>query len=283
MTNGTPFTGAMSAHIANIRQQNGPGAAYVQPSVSDRRSLAVGDRVLLGDHAAHRDADQVEVGEPELVDQRLGVVGEQLRRVRAGRRSTADAAVVEAQHAVAGASRSSIWNPRSPVVGQAVDQHDGLVAVAFEPVVDVDAVDVMRSAFSLLSMRHVPAAVTWQAPGGRPEGGQRRRVAAADVDGDGAARVEAAARRGWMGLGISPRTARASQAAARVGVGDRGDQRLRVRVPAAGRAPRRSGPSSTIRPRYMTTARSAMCSTTARLWVMNRIARPRSRCSSATG
>ena len=27
MTNGTPSTGAMSAHIANIREQNGPGAA----------------------------------------------------------------------------------------------------------------------------------------------------------------------------------------------------------------------------------------------------------------
>ncbi len=27
MTNGTPITGAMSAHIENMREQNGPGAA----------------------------------------------------------------------------------------------------------------------------------------------------------------------------------------------------------------------------------------------------------------
>ena len=38
MTNGTPSTGAMSAHIENIREQNGPGAAYVQAKVTDRRS-----------------------------------------------------------------------------------------------------------------------------------------------------------------------------------------------------------------------------------------------------
>ncbi len=38
MMNGTPFTGAMSAHIANMREQNGPGAAYVFDSVSVFRS-----------------------------------------------------------------------------------------------------------------------------------------------------------------------------------------------------------------------------------------------------
>src|SRR5258708_3402229 len=38
MTNGTPSTGAISAHMANIREQNGPGAAYVQPNVTERRS-----------------------------------------------------------------------------------------------------------------------------------------------------------------------------------------------------------------------------------------------------
>ena len=38
MMNGTPFTGAMSAHIENIREQNGPGAAYVFASVAVRRS-----------------------------------------------------------------------------------------------------------------------------------------------------------------------------------------------------------------------------------------------------
>src|SRR6185312_2972342 len=38
MMNGTPFTGAMSAHIENIRPQNGPGAAYVQANVTERRS-----------------------------------------------------------------------------------------------------------------------------------------------------------------------------------------------------------------------------------------------------
>ena len=38
MMNGTPFTGAMSAHIENIRPQNGPGAAYVHANVTERRS-----------------------------------------------------------------------------------------------------------------------------------------------------------------------------------------------------------------------------------------------------
>ena len=38
MTNGTPIIGAMSAHMANMREQNGPGAAYVQPSVREFRS-----------------------------------------------------------------------------------------------------------------------------------------------------------------------------------------------------------------------------------------------------
>ena len=38
ITNGMPSTGAASAHMANIREQNGPGAAYVQAMVTDRRS-----------------------------------------------------------------------------------------------------------------------------------------------------------------------------------------------------------------------------------------------------
>jgi hypothetical protein len=38
MTNGMPSTGTASAHIANIREQNGPGAAYVQAMITDRRS-----------------------------------------------------------------------------------------------------------------------------------------------------------------------------------------------------------------------------------------------------
>ena len=38
MMNGTPLTGAMSCHIENIREQNGPGAAYVQANVAVARS-----------------------------------------------------------------------------------------------------------------------------------------------------------------------------------------------------------------------------------------------------
>ncbi len=38
ITNGMPSTGAASAHMANIREQNGPGAAYVQAMITDRRS-----------------------------------------------------------------------------------------------------------------------------------------------------------------------------------------------------------------------------------------------------
>ena len=83
MMNGTPFTGAMSCHIENIREQNGPGAAYVHASVSDSRSVRIGERVLLGDHPAHRHAHQVEAGDAEVVDQRLRVVGEQATSCRA--------------------------------------------------------------------------------------------------------------------------------------------------------------------------------------------------------
>ena len=38
MMNGAPFTGAMSCHIENIREQNGPGAAYVLENVALFRS-----------------------------------------------------------------------------------------------------------------------------------------------------------------------------------------------------------------------------------------------------
>src|ERR1022692_376383 len=37
ITNGTPRTGAISPHMANLREQNGPGAAYVPPKVAERR------------------------------------------------------------------------------------------------------------------------------------------------------------------------------------------------------------------------------------------------------
>ena len=38
MMNGTPLTGAMSCQIENMREQNGPGAAYVQAKVTLARS-----------------------------------------------------------------------------------------------------------------------------------------------------------------------------------------------------------------------------------------------------
>src|SRR6266567_7010138 len=75
MTNGTPRTGAMSAHMANMREQNGPRG--VRAAERGRTQVArVCECVLLGDHPAHRDAHQVEVGHAERVDRRLRVVGQ---------------------------------------------------------------------------------------------------------------------------------------------------------------------------------------------------------------
>ena len=87
---------------------------------------------------------------------------------------------------------------------------------------------------------------------------------------------------GSIGLGISPASVRRTQAPRRVGTRDRGRAAPGC-TGAAGRRTRASvAPVSTMRPRYITATRWLRCSTTERSWLTNRIARPRSRCSSAS-
>ena len=104
---------------------------------------AVGQGVLLGDHAAHGHAHQVEVADAERIDQRLRVVGEHPAGVGPGRLGAGpDAAVVEPEHPVAGAEEVvHLEGPGLQVVCQAVDQDDGLRAVALQLVVHVDVID----------------------------------------------------------------------------------------------------------------------------------------------
>jgi hypothetical protein len=64
---------------------------------------AIGQRILLGDHPAHGDAEQVEPGDAEVVDQALGVLGQHRTGVGAGRLAgLTDAAVVEQQQLIPG-------------------------------------------------------------------------------------------------------------------------------------------------------------------------------------
>ena len=87
---------------------------------------------------------------------------------------------------------------------------------------------------------------------------------------------------GSSGLGISPRSERSRGAAERGSRSGIARAAPGCRGGAGAPSTARVGPGSTIRPRYITATRSAMCSTTARSWVMSTIARPSSRCSSAS-
>ncbi len=73
----------------------------------------------------------------ERVDERLGVGGQHRAGIGPGRRGArADAPVVEPQHPVAGRQEVvHLERPGLEVVSEAVDQDDGLLAVAFQPVV----------------------------------------------------------------------------------------------------------------------------------------------------
>ena len=88
----------------------GPGAGEDQ--LADQLRLVPGDH--LGDHAAHREAEQVDLVETERADERDGVLGHRLDGVRrlAGRGT--DAAVVEGDHLVLGGD--AVDDPRVPVV-----------------------------------------------------------------------------------------------------------------------------------------------------------------------
>ena len=106
--------------------------------------LGVGDRVLLRDHAAHREAEQVEALEAEPVDEAREVVCHLRRRVRAWRcRRLPDAAVVVADDAVALGEGGDLRLPRLLGIGQAVHEHERLGVVAVDLVGQVEAVRVM--------------------------------------------------------------------------------------------------------------------------------------------
>ena len=90
-----------------------------------------------------------------------------------------------------------------------------------------------------------------------------------------AARVEAAAGRDAGGVG---RLAGEDLLLHLLALGHHRQQRARVRVPRA-RSSSSVGPSSTIRPRYITATRSAMFQASPRSWVTTRIATPVSRTS----
>jgi hypothetical protein len=94
--------------------------------------LRVGQRVFLDDHPAHGHAEQVEPGDAEMIHQCLGVVGQQPGRVGpGGLAGLADTAVVEHQQPVAGLGQFGfLERPGLQVVGEPVDQDDGLRAVA---------------------------------------------------------------------------------------------------------------------------------------------------------
>ena len=93
----------------------------------------MGDRVLLRDHAAHRDAEQMEALEAQRVDEAGEVVGHLRRAVRPGRRRRlADAAVVVADDAIALGERRDLGLPRLLRVGEAVDEHERLGPVAVD-------------------------------------------------------------------------------------------------------------------------------------------------------
>ena len=101
----------------------------------------MGDRVLLRDHAAHRDPEQVKAVEADPVDQRGEIVGHLLRGVRAGGRGgLPDAAVVVAHDAVALGERRELGLPRLLRVGEPVDEHERLRPVPVDLVRQVQSV-----------------------------------------------------------------------------------------------------------------------------------------------
>ncbi len=103
------------------------------------QAVGVPDRVLLGDHPAHRRAEQVEPVEVERICEPVQVVGHLRGRVRAaGDGRAADAAVVVRHDAVALRERRHLCRPALLRVGEAVHEHERLVAVTVDAVVDVE-------------------------------------------------------------------------------------------------------------------------------------------------
>ena len=121
----------------------------------------------------------------------------------------------------------------------------------------------------------------WQAtacPSSSVSGGDLLGAALARVR---AARAEAAARRRSRrvrNVALQHHAARASAPGS--GTGIDGEQRLRVRDGAARANSARLSARSTMRPRYITATRVAMCLTTARSCAMNRYDSPKRACSS---
>ena len=83
------------------------------------------DRVRLGDHAAHADADEVELGavQVQVHDEGVAILRQHSGGVRPGRRGAgADAAVVEDEDGVPGGEEGGeLGGPGELAVGEAVD------------------------------------------------------------------------------------------------------------------------------------------------------------------
>ena len=97
---------------------------------------------------------------------------------------------------------------------------------------------------------------------------QVARLPAADLERPRAARVERAAERRDDGVGDLAARQVAGHGAARVGLGDRPQQRRRVGMARGWRRSPPRAPISTIRPRYMIAIRSQKNFAVARSWVM---------------
>src|SRR5258705_10584314 len=93
----------------------------------------MGDRVFLGDHPAHRDAEQVEALDAQRVHESGEILGHLRRAVRPGRsRRLPHAAVVVADHAIALGERGDLGLPRLLCVGEAIHEHERLGTVAVD-------------------------------------------------------------------------------------------------------------------------------------------------------
>jgi len=91
--------------------------------------LGVPKRQLLGDHSAHRHADDMDSLDAERVQQARSVVGHLLDRVRPGRLgAAADATVVEHDRAVALGEVGDLVEPRRGVGGEPHDQEERVAA-----------------------------------------------------------------------------------------------------------------------------------------------------------
>ena len=93
------------------------------------------ERELLGDHAAEREAVDVDPVDREVVENRDGVVRHRLGRVRVRERlRLPDPAMVEGDHAHRRARARQRFATSAPAEAEAVDQQDGIAGAGALPV-----------------------------------------------------------------------------------------------------------------------------------------------------